>query len=639
MPAAVGRRVLEVAAAAQRGYERTKQNLGVLDFGDLLVRTRRLLADPAHAELVGRLSAQIELVLVDEFQDTDPLQVELVRALAGGGIAHEKLFFVGDYKQSIYRFRGADPDVFRSLRRETATRGRQSLTRNFRTQPAILEFINALFCHDLGDEYEALVAERPQTTSKPCVEFLWAVTPETAEPGREKKDAARRREADWIARRIRGLIDGGQRVVCESSPAGGKPVTRAAQPGDVAILLRALSDVAYYEDALRRRGIDYYLVGGHAFYAQQEIFDVVNLLRTLNSPGDLVSLVGVLRSGFFALTDETIFWLAQDRAGLAGGLFAERLPSEIGPEQARQVRFAGATIAELRGRKDRLRICELIDEALERTGYDAALLNEFLGERKLANLRKLVEQARGFQRGDYLGLGDFIAELSEFVAAQPDEPLAAMHSEDMNVVRLMTVHQSKGLEFPIVIVPDVERPTHFSSSGVHLDRELGPLVRLPSRRRESEDAPPAGYELWRMMERQHEAAELNRLLYVATTRAADYLILSSGASRVDKLGGPWGELLSRRFDLATGKLIGPLPEGYAMPEVRVTTEEPPADSRAQRPAPRVDVEALLDEAKADSAAALPALASVDAVAPDPARAATLFVLAVVGRVGAAARGI
>ena len=348
-------------------------------------------------------------------------------------------------------------------------------------------------------------------------------------------DAVRRREADWIARRIRGLLDGGEPIVCDSAPIG-EPITRAAKPGDIAILFRALSDVAFYEDALRRRGVDYYLVGGHAFYAQQEIFDLVNLLRTLNSPSDLVSLVGVLRSGFFSLADETLFWLAQHPEGLAGGLFAERLPSEIGAEQTARCDSPLRRSRPCGRRKIGCSVCQLIDEALERTGYDAALLNEFLGERKLANLRKLVEQARGFQRGGYLGLSDFIAELSEFVAAQPDEPLAAMHSEDMNVVRLMTVHQSKGLEFPVVIVPDIQRPTHAGSDGVHMDRELGPLVRMPSRG--SETAPVGGYELWRMREKQAEAAELNRLFYVATTRAADYLILSSGASRIDALERP-----------------------------------------------------------------------------------------------------
>ena len=247
------------------------------------------------------------------------------------------------------------------------------------------------------------------------------------------------------------------------------------------------------------------------------------------------------------------------------------------------MRFAHATLAELRASKDRLPTCELIELALARTGYDAVLLGEFLGERKLANLRKLVEQVRGFEQGGFLGLADYIAQLAEFVAAQPDEPLAATHSEDTNVVRLMTIHQSKGLEFPIVVVPDLDRPRHARSPGVHFDPRLGPLVKLPetsAAKYRGVPAPaPSGFELWRFTERAQDAAELNRLLYVATTRAADYLILSSGVERLDNTKGPWMELLARQFDLATGRFVGELAASEPLPEVRVITEEPSAPPR------------------------------------------------------------
>ena len=389
--------------------------------------------------------------------------------------------------------------------------------------------------------------------------------------------------------------------------------SRRARPGDFAILFRALSDVEHYEAALRRHGIDYYLVGGHAFYAQQEIYDLVNLLRAVASTSDTVSLVGVLRSGFFSLADETIFWLSQHPQGLSAGLAARAYPSEISPDQQRRARFAAQTMAELRERKDRLSVSRLIDEALERTGYDAALLNEFLGERKLANLRKLVEQARGFQRGGF-GLPDFIAQLSEFVARQPDEPLAAMHSEDTNVVRLMSVHQSKGLEFPIVIVPDLGRPQRGPSENFHFDSTLGPLVKLPK----GPDGPPptAGYDLWRIVEKMEDAAEANRLLYVATTRAADQLILSAGTSHNGEPSGPWMHLLARRFDLATGRLVGPLPAGEAVPQIRVTAEEPPAKSTSRR-AKVVDLGKLLDELTSLDASDAAVVATVDPLGPDP----------------------
>jgi ATP-dependent helicase/nuclease subunit A len=609
--AEIGGQLLAMAGGVHRRFARNKQELNVLDFNDLLSGARQLLADPAHRELRTRLASQIDLLLVDEFQDTDPLQVELVRALCDEDIAGGKLFFVGDYKQSIYRFRGADPHVFRSLRDRTPEQGRQKLTLNFRSQPAILQFVNGLFWHDLGDDYEALRPERPQVSPTPAVEFLWA---RGADDTKENKETQRRREADWIARRVRALIDGQQPIVCGASVEAGRPAARAAQPGDFAILFRALSNVEIYEEALRRHGIDYYLVGGHAFYAQQEIFDLLNLLRTLNSRADLVSLAGVLRSGFFSLADETIFWLSGHPEGLASGLFAAEHPAEIPPEQSERARFAATTLAQLRQCKDRLRICDLIDEALARTGYDAVLLNEFLGERKLANLRKLVEQARSFERGDFFGLSDFIAQLALFVARQPEEPLAATQAEDTNVVRLMTIHQSKGLEFPIVIVADVDRRRHDASAPVHFDAELGPLVRLPETVRGK--APPGGYELWRFLEKSQEAAELHRLLYVATTRAADYLILSSNITRLEAAEGPWMELLARRFDLASGRLIGSLPRDEPRPEVRVTSEEPPLPRSGRSRSKKVDLDQVVDNVMAASRVFQPGRRPIDLVEPD-----------------------
>ncbi len=587
--AEVGLSVLDLAAAVYAEYESRKQELRVLDFNDLLIRARALLTDPAHADAVKQLSDHLVLLLVDEFQDTDPVQVELLEALCGAGVDSGKLFFVGDHKQSIYRFRGADPHVFRRLSERTPPQGRQKLSLNFRSQPAILQFVNALFWDDVGPEYQPLRAHRPQVSPEPAVEFLWAPSPTG-----DKESAAqtRHREAEWIARRLRALFDEGEPIVWDEHVAPGEAALRGARPGDVAILFRALSDVEAYEAALRRYEIDYYLVGGHAFYAQQEIFDLLNLLRVLNSPADAVSLIGVLRSPMFSLSDETIFWLSRHPAGLGGGLHADVFPSEIPPDQQQRAAHAAQTLRRLGECKDRLRISELIEMAFALTGYDSVVLGEFLGDRTLANLVKLQERARGFQRGDFLGLSDFIAQLSEFVAGQPDEPLAATHSENANVVRLMTIHQSKGLEFPLVVVPDVDRRQNTGARSAHLDTELGPLVRLANG--SGDHCPTSGHDLWAWQEKEEEAREANRVLYVATTRAADYLILSGGVRNLGDDGGPWTKLLASRFDLLSGRFVGRLPEGEPRPAIRVTTEEPAVEHRGTGSRRRVDVAKMVD---------------------------------------------
>ena len=180
--------------------------------------------------------------------------------------------------------------------------------------------------------------------------------------------------------------------------------------------------------------------------------------------------------------------------GLADGLMAEALPPELDPRQ-REPGRAGRRYrcGELRARKDRLPIAELIGEAMARTGYDAVLLAEFLGERKLANLRKLIDQARSFDRSGIFTLADFITQLSEFVARQPDEPLAATHPESTDVVRLMTVHQSKGLEFPVVVVPDVDRKRRSSTASVAFTRGWGPWSATRARLGRPPHGPPPGW--------------------------------------------------------------------------------------------------------------------------------------------------
>lgn len=595
--AELGLQLLELVHHAADEYERVKAREGQLDFDDLLYRAYALLADPQHQTLRERLSSDLQLLLVDEFQDTDALQVELVKLLCGD-VADGKLFFVGDMNQSIYRFRGAQPDVFLDLRREIPQPGQLPLTRNFRSQPAVLNFVNALFVHALGPDYRALRPNRSQVTAEPAVEFLWTIAPDKKSRVAGATKDAREQEARRIARRLRELLDSETPLIADSSVTGG---TRPLRLGDVAILFRALSDVALYEAALREYELDYYLVGGHAFYSQQEVFDVLNLLRAIASPADEISLAGILRSPFFSLEDETLYWLVESAGSLNDGLFAGRLPKELSTTERLKAAAAAETLAELRARKDSLPITALLAEALARTGYDAALLAEFLGDRKLANLNKLLEQARTADSGNVLDLVGFIAQLAEFVAREPKEALAATMSESADVIRLMTIHQAKGLEFPLVIVADVDRKADSRLPAAALDARLGPVVKPPDD--DEQEQTSTGIDLYRALERRADAEERQRLFYVATTRAADYLILSSSLVGYDdeQLESDWMRLLAERFDLATGALRGTLPADYPPPQVRVTSTDPATDAKPHGGARGPDLVAIVEEARDQAA--------------------------------------
>ncbi|MFO0842819.1 MAG: UvrD-helicase domain-containing protein [Gemmataceae bacterium] len=518
----VGQRWLRVAAEAMRAYDARKRQHGVVDFQDLLLRARDLLRE--QPAVLARLQQRWRYLLIDELQDTDPVQMELVEALAGG----DKLFAVGDHKQSIYRFRGAEVALFRGLRRCVPEAGRQSLSVNFRSRPGVLDFVNALMA-DALDDYEPLVASLPPSAG-PCVEFLWTTRAKGA--GVAEGRAA---EAGTIARRVAAMVRAGE-----------------ARPGDVVLLFRAMSNVHLYEAALRRSGLDYYLVGGRAFFAQQEVYDVVNLLRALENPLDAVSLAGALRSPFGCVSDEALFVLCRHRAGPWAALADEHTRALLPEGQRDRVARAARNLARWRDQKDRLSIAQLLNSIFAESGYDAALQMEFLGERKLANLWKLIELGRAFDRPGLFGLAEFIARLADLVASQPREEQAATLPESADVVRLMSIHQAKGLEFPVVIVPDLAaRSGPASSPAARWNRALGCVARPPA-----EDDEPAfpefGARLLRTLDAAEEWNEDLRTLYVACTRPREYLILSASLEEDYRPEGAWMQTLARRFDLMTG---------------------------------------------------------------------------------------
>jgi len=196
----------------------------------------------------------------------------------------------------------------------------------------------------------------------------------------------------------------------------------------------------------------------------------------------------------------------------------------------------------------------LLELAVELTGYDASLLHEFLGPRKVANLRKLIDMARDFDRSGRGTLSDFAQRLRDSVSEETVEALAATHPEASNVVRLMTIHQAKGLEFPLVIIADMDRENRGPSSDAVYHREFGPL--LPQPTAGPEESHHLAMQMHRYVEKREDEAEALRVLYVATTRAADHLILSAGLDANGRPRSLWMKLLAERFDLRTG-----LPKG------------------------------------------------------------------------------
>jgi ATP-dependent exoDNAse (exonuclease V) beta subunit len=535
-----------------------------LDFSELLIRTRDVLRDSlaARAETHARMGA----LLVDEFQDTNRLQFEIVTLLAEkreGGPRHIPpkqdgecslplepgfLCVVGDAKQSIYDFRGADVGVFGRMASKIEREGGrlEFLTANRRSAPGLVSFWNPLFAHLMSAraeprEYESLyrpehddqLASRSTTREMPPVDWL------VFEPS-ESAEQCRLQDARAIAGRIGQLLSPEAAAMVEGEDGAPRP----ARGGDFAILFRRFTFLEVYRQALSELGIPHRVIRGRGFYGAQEVVDIASLLSLIGTSEDALALAAVLRSPFVALSDVSLFKLGLSCDGRLSLRGLEHLPSfaELNlpdPELRRLERFLGI-YHRLRREMDRLGVRSLLRVALEELGYRVAVAGTPFGEQALANLDKVLDLA---ERWDAAGKADcqgFAQRMRDLADEDPSEAQAdVLDIGDPRAVQLMTIHQAKGLEFPIVVLPDLAAHRNRGGGRVLYDRDLGlsirPWVGEDSQNTRSPRHRRLGSELMR-----REDAEYVRLLYVAMTRARDRLILS-GQNR--RSAGTWLEML------------------------------------------------------------------------------------------------
>lgn len=535
-------------------FEEAKGHGERLDFADLERRALALLEDDEAVR--GDVRRRWTEVHVDEFQDTNPVQERLVAALHSPG----SLFVVGDPRQSIYGFRGSDVGVF--LRRMESVRGGGAeglvdLRHSFRSRPEILGVVNALFPPGFGgvEAGELLAGREFPPKERPSVE-CFAVSADGA-------TAARQAEARWIARRILDLVEGGDDVLEVTERDG---TTRPSAFGDVAVLLRATPDVKILEHALTARGIPYLVLKGRGFFQAREVVDLANLLASVENPEDELTLAAVLRSPCCGISDDGLFALISRgrEAGLAnvllhGGIDESGLGSDDLP---RAQRFA-QTLAELRAARGWAPPPEIVDLALSRTGLELYALARPGGRQRAANLRKV----RGLALERHLrgagGLADLVEEVRELRAREVRETEAPVSAAAGGAVSVLTVHASKGLEFPVVFVPDMAR-TGPAAGGSVVTHGTDGLGLAPSRGEElTARVRPHALSVMRERAVAREAQESERLLYVATTRAEQHLVLTAGISRGRTTGTWWDKVRTHIEGMEAGGIadLGPGADG------------------------------------------------------------------------------
>ncbi len=596
--ATAGIRFARLGSRALKHYRANKTERGALDFDDLLSRTLELvLARP-------ELSQSFDMILVDEFQDTDPTQDQIIRSLAGEDFDQGKLFIVGDFKQSIYGFRGAVPELFDQYRHEFDPEACLPLSTNFRSRTGVIEFVNAVFDDAFAHDYQPLRAGRGDELSAGIapVVFSW---PDASDMelvrSRVHVDELRGAEARRIARMIRQWIDEKRQIF---DPAA--KVVRAMHGGDVAILFRTQDNFPAYENALAREGIEFHVIGGMAFYAQAEVQDLINVLSVIDDPYDSLALAGALRGPFFRLSDEALFWLASiERGNLATGLAncdEDSLPGLSERDRLRAKR-AHAQLELWRGLKDREPIAHIVKRMVQDSGFEAALMGEFLGDRKRANVRKLIKIARKYDEYPGFTLADFVARLKADRDRPPREETAGTTDEQGESVRLMTIHKAKGLEFPVVFLPDLGRRQGGRSDLVTFDSELGPVVKAEGEAEDDDGETGSGVSLGVLINkarRNHrERAESLRVFYVATTRARDTLVLSTSGDPLAETESVGLKLLQERFDLVSGRCLAAAADAQVQTVVEVfNSTQSPTRPRRNRPIPLRGIARLIETTNA-----------------------------------------
>lgn len=486
----------QLLSEINREYRQRKIAGGLLDFNDLERLAVRLLQDPSVKN-----SYQFQHVMVDEAQDTNLRQKQLIDILAGSD--NTRLFIVGDPKQSIYRFRGAEVEVFIDSETEIVEQQGQRITmlENFRSRKGILDYVNFFFT--LLMDKDAITYEEcaPQRAAANNAEVQLLIT-----EGEDRIVDGRVIEANQIAAVITDLVK-----------------NQGHEFRDITILMRAMTNAPIYERALQDQEIPFVNLSGQGFYDKQEIRDILNFITWLQDANDEISKIAVLRSPFFAVSDAGLFWYQADKW------------DNISVTDQQAISQAHELYPFLQQSLVATTAPRFIERLLASTPFVARTLALDRGQQRYANIEKFQATSWQLWSAGYISMFEQLDYIEQVVEQNGREAEARLDNENADVVTLMTIHGSKGLQFPVVILADLSAKLRLSdSSHLTYHPSLGLTIR-----------DSTAYNKIKDVLRSENIAESKRLLYVAMTRAADKLILSGiGAPTELKIDGPLERLSS-----------------------------------------------------------------------------------------------
>lgn len=503
--------LLNIFDRAVELYESKKQTDGLIDYEDILIHTKILLEN----EFVrNELGSKYKYIFVDEYQDTDETQYQIFLPILDY-LKKGKMFIVGDEKQSIYRFRDAEIEIFDQTRNDIKNKeGDDNLLElpdSFRMSPAICVFTNYLFRKlfsnpdpDYGEvkPTDIVCANLKDRPGK--IQFLIS---------KKALDTKYPDESELIGGKILNLIN-----------------EKVYDFKDITVLVRKRKHFTDLENIFIKYNIPFTIVGGRGFYQRQTISDVLNYLNFIVDENNSAALVGILRSPFYSVSDRIIFEVSL----LKGKNFWNKLTQAI-------IKFPHLgdickTLEYHLHLSNSLDFAELIQTILNDTNYYSVLSNRIDGSQEISNLEKLINIARNFNSTGLRNIYDFIDFLKDSINNFNDEAQASV-IEDKNAVNIMTIHQAKGLEFKVVFIyktGDAGLSDSIKSKEVKVSKKFGILTKLPLNSdylSEYKSAPIL--EVYNYFEKKKNIAELKRLLYVAVTRAISDLYISASIEKSD----------------------------------------------------------------------------------------------------------
>ena len=485
-------------------YESKKKNEGFIDYEDILLHTKLLLE---KSDIQKLISAKYKFIMVDEFQDTNEIQYQIflpiLDYLKGG-----KLFIVGDEKQSIYKFRDAEIEIFNltrtDIKKSVGENNLLILPDSFRMTPRICAFCNYVF-NNLFNEPDENLGEVP-ATDLVCarvdnkighIEFLVS---------RETEESLVASEAELVAKKILFLLK-----------------NNSYSYKDFSILVRKRKYFADLEKEFLKYEIPFTIVGGRGFYQRQTISDVFNYLSFLADENNSTALVGLLRSPFFNISDSKLFEISLNK----GRSFWRKLNLV---KDDKEINTICVMLNENISMSSSVSLSDLIYKIITDRNFLSVLSSRKDSEQEIANLNKLISIARNFNAVGFRNLYDFLTFMKDSISSLADESQASI-TTNADAVQMMTIHQSKGLEFPVVFLYKTDEAgisNSIKSGEVRVDKKYGLLTKVPLNQNyfdEYHTAPIA--IMYNYFEEKKNNAELKRLLYVAVTRAKDELYITS----------------------------------------------------------------------------------------------------------------